>query len=121
MSNGSGRIRATSEVNFKSRMTAFVFGEDDRVVNPGDMLIEMSETQPGDRLGKNLRKFEIYIAGEQIGSLLNQVTRAAELYEHNREWLKSPATQFNPPKPVDEHRLSIHLEDVKSNVPKLVG
>ena len=121
MSNGAGRIRATSEVNFKSRMKAFVFGDDDRVVNPGDLLIEMSESQPGDRLGGNLRKFEISISGEQIGLLLEKVKRAADLYELNHEWLKSPATQFNPPKLIDEHRLSIHLKDVKRSVPKLVG
>ena len=122
MGKSSGRIRATSEVNFKSRMTAFVFGEDDRVTNPGDILIEMSEAQPGDRLGNNLRKFEIYIAGDQAALLLKQVTRAADLYELNQEWLKTPATTLNPPKPpVDEHRLAIHLKDVKDNPPRLIA
>jgi hypothetical protein len=120
-SSGAGRIRATSEVNFKSRMVAFVFGEDDRVINPGDLLIEMSESQPGDRQGSNLRKFEITIAGEQVNLLLEQVMRAAELYEQNRNWLKSPATTINEPKPVDENRLAIHLKDVKRAVPRLVG
>jgi len=120
MSKSAGRIRATTEVNFQSRMDAYVFGEDDRVVNPGDILIEMSESGPVDRLGKNLKKFEIYIAGEQAALLLKQVKRAADLFELNREWLKSPSSTGPVTRiAVDEHRLAIHLKDVKENMPSL--
>ena len=90
--NSSGRIRATTEVNFKSVMTAFVFGEDDRVINPGDMLLVMSESAPGDREQGNCRKFEIMINGRQMAGLLGQITRASNLYKDNEEWLSSPVT-----------------------------
>jgi len=96
--NSSGRIRATSEVNFKSKMVAYVFGESDAVVNPGDLLLVMSQSEPGDRQGANLKKFEITINGDQIGSLLAQVTRAYDLYMLNEDWLKSSASRvaINP-------------------------
>jgi hypothetical protein len=122
MNNSAGRIRATTEVNFKSRMDTYVFGEDSRVVNPGDLLIVMSESAPGDRLGNNLRQFEIVVNGDQMSGLLEAVTRAKDLYDLNHGWLKSPAS--TPPVSriaVDEHRLALHLKDVKENVPRLVG
>jgi len=122
MTNSAGRIRAMTEVNFKSRMETFVFGQDDRVINPGDLLIVMSESAPGDRLGNNLRQFEIMVNGDQMSGLLAAVTRAKDLYDLNHGWLKSPAS--TPPVnriAVDEHRLAMHLKDVKQNVPKLVG
>ena len=90
--NSSGRIRATTEVNFKSSMVAFVFGEDDRVVNPGDLLLVMSQSESGDRDQGNCRKFEITVNGRQMAGLLSQITRAADLYKDNQEWLNSPVT-----------------------------
>ena len=123
--NSSGRIRATTEVNFKSSMRALVFGEDDRVINPGDLLIEMSSTEPGDRLGKNIRKFEIYVNGNQMAGLLDQVKRAANLFVLNKDWLNLPASK--PEKPLtaevliaqDQNRLATHLKHLKGYVPKL--
>ena len=93
----SGRIRATSEVNFKSRMDAYVFGEHDSVTNPGDLLLIMSHSEPGDRQGANVDKFEITVNGDQIASLLAQVTRAYDLYMLNEDWLKSPASRAEIP------------------------
>ena len=123
--NSSGRIRATTEVNFKSSMRALVFGEDDRVINPGDLLIEMSSTDPGDRLGKNIRKFEIYVNGDQMAGLQDQVNRAAELFAMNENWLKLPASTLAKPLTAevliaqDQNRLATHLKHLKGYVPTL--
>ena len=123
--NSSGRIRATTEVNFKSSMRALVFGEDDRVINPGDLLIEMSSTDPGDRLGKNIRKFEIYVNGDQMAGLQDQVNRAAELFAMNEDWLKLPASTLAKPLTTevliaqDQNRLATHLKHLKGYVPTL--
>jgi hypothetical protein len=123
--NSSGRIRATTEVNFKSSMLAFVFGEDDRVVNPGDLLLVMSQSEPGDRNQGNIRKFEIYVNGNQMSGLLNQVKRAADLFKLNEDWLRTPAT--TPATPLtaevlvlrDQNRLATHLKHLKGYVPTL--
>lgn len=122
MNNSAGRIRATTEVNFKTRMDTYLFGEDDRVANPGDLLIVMSESAPGDRLGNNMRQFEIVVNGDQMSGLLTAVTRAKDLYDLNRGWLKSPVTTPAVSRiAVDEQRLALHLKNVKQNVPRLVG
>jgi hypothetical protein len=82
-------LEATNETNFQGRIRALVFGEDDRVINPGDMILEMEHSNPGDRLGNNAERFEIYIAGREMAGLLGQVTRAADLFTLNAEWLLS--------------------------------
>jgi hypothetical protein len=75
-------------------MAAYVFGEHQAVINPGDLLLIMSQSEPGDRLGTNIKKFEITVNGNQIGALLAQVTRAYDLYMLNEDWLKSPASRL---------------------------
>ena len=42
------RMRSVSEVNIKTKLRALVFGEDDRVINPGDILLEMAAEGSGD-------------------------------------------------------------------------
>ena len=123
--NPSGRIRATTEVNFKSSMVAYVFGEDDRVVNPGDLLLVMSQSEPGDRNQGNIRKFEISVNGNQMGALLAQVIRAHDLFDLNEEWLQKAVT--TPAKELtaevlieqDANRLAVHLKHLKGYVPSL--
>jgi hypothetical protein len=123
--NSSGRIRASTEVNFKSIMRAFVFGEDDRVINPGDMLLEMSQSEPGDRDQKNVRKFEITINGNQMAGLLAQITRASNLYKDNEEWLRTPVTTtIEPTYQSVEARYQaelakLDLQRIKKPAPKL--
>jgi hypothetical protein len=123
--NSSGRIRATTEVNFKSSMIACVFGEDDRVVNPGDLLLVMSQSEPGDRDQGNCRKFEIIINGRQIAGLLEQVTRAAHLYKLNAEWLSSPMTTITEPtyqsvqEKYDADMKALDLQRIRKPAPKL--
>jgi hypothetical protein len=123
--NSAGRIRATTEVNFKSSMVAFVFGEDERVINPGDLLLVMTQSEPGDRNGANCRKFEISVSGSQMAGLLDQVTRASDLFMANIEWLKTPASRAATPltpaaeNDRDLNRLATHLKHVKGYVPTL--
>jgi hypothetical protein len=132
----SATIRTTSESNFTGRIRALVFGEDPRVINPGDMILEMEKVgKPGDRLGNNLERFEIYIAGREMAGLLEQVTRAASLFTQNAEWLLSPSSRPATAQEIADHapivradkvkpvvnaeRLTAHLEALKTFVPTL--
>lgn len=133
--NPSGHIRSTSESNFQGRIRAVVFGEDNRVINPGDMILEMEDLRKGDRQGKNVTRLEIYVAGRDMGGLLDQVTRAHELFKQNAEWLLQPSSRQLTPQeiedrkpiiheprvkaPVDQERLAEHLEFMKTFKPSL--
>jgi hypothetical protein len=106
--NPSGHIRATSETNFKGRIRALIFGQDDRVINPGDMILEMERNSPGDRLGNNSERFEIYIAGRDMAGLLDQVTRAHDLFNQNAEWLLQPSSRTLTPQEIEDRKPITH-------------
>ena len=93
-----------------------MFGEDERIVNPGDLLIEAEEVMQGDRLGGNVTRFEIQIAGRDIENLLAQVQRAAYLYRENKEWLSEPVSRMLTQEEIDERaasRPAPHVKPVK--------
>lgn len=98
--NTAARFRTTSEINVKARVKALVFGDDNRIINPGDLLLEMVHTndnqlgdRTGDRLGANQTRFEIYISGRDIEALLGQVERAAYLWRQN-DWLRETTSRI---------------------------
>ena len=110
------RMRSISEVNIKTKLRALVFGEDDRVINPGDILLEMASEGSGDRLGQNAQKFEIYIAGRDIQGLLGQVERAAYLYRVNKEWLNEPSSRYLTPEEIAEREKTNPVHRVKARI-----
>ena len=110
------RMRSISEVNIKTKLRALVFGEDDRVINPGDILLEMASEGSGDRLGQNAQKFEIYIAGRDIEGLLGQVERAAYLYRVNKEWLSQPSSRYLTPEEIAEREKTNPVHKVKARI-----
>jgi hypothetical protein len=110
------RVRSVSEVNIKTKLRALVFGEDDRVTNPGDILFEMVSEGTGNRLGKNADHFEIYVAGRNIEGLLGQVERAAYLYRVNKEWLSEPSSRYLTPEEIAEREKTNPIHKVKARV-----
>ena len=110
------RVRSVSEVNIKTKLRVLVFGEDDRVINPGDILFEMVAEGTGDRLGKNGQHFEIYVAGRDIEGLLGQVERAAYLYRVNKEWLSEPSSRYLTPEEIAEREKTNPVHKVKPRI-----
>ncbi|CAB4173969.1 hypothetical protein UFOVP1255_1 [uncultured Caudovirales phage] len=90
--NTAATFRTTSEINVKARVKALCFGDDERLINPGDLLLEMVNTEQGDRLGANQTRFEVYISGRDIEQLLGQVERAAYLWRQN-DWLRETTSR----------------------------
>ena len=90
--NTAATFRTTSEINVKARVKALCFGDDERLINPGDLLLEMVNSEQGDRLGANQTRFEVYISGRDIEQLLAQVERAAYLWRQN-DWLRESTSR----------------------------
>ena len=137
VAHSSATFRTTSEINVKARVKALVFGDDNRIINPGDLLLEMVKNEPGDRLGANQTRFEIYISGRDIEQLLGQVERAAYLWRQN-DWLREATSRIlteeekaervaipiiPKPKPVFDYRKEAELlaRDADKPAPKLFG
>lgn len=135
--NTAATFRTTSEINVKARVKALVFGDDNRIINPGDLLLEMVDTKQGNRLGANQTRFEVYISGRDIEQLLGQVERAAYLWREN-DWLRAATTRIlskkekaervgipivPKPKPIFNHAKDAELtaRDAGQVAPRLLG
>lgn len=68
------------------------FGQDERVTNPGDLLIVMVQ-----EIHENLKTQEIEMAlkirGRDIQVFIEAARLAAALWEENKDWLQAPVTR----------------------------
>lgn len=86
----TGRISAVSRVDMRTRFNVFKFGDNEKVINPGDLLIQ------GEKGDNAVQGFELYISGRDMEQLLRSVKTASELYELNKEWLNKAVTRYLP-------------------------
>lgn len=78
------RVKVTTHAKNNSRVRIYNHGEDDRVINEGDLLI-VSEGSDVD--------FEITIRGRDILIFEQHVAKAVKLWNENKDYLMQPATR----------------------------
>jgi len=88
--NPSGSVRVTTTSHSKARLKLFGFGEDERVVNPGDLLI-VSENYLSE-VSQIMTSFELTIKGRDMDVFGSQIAKALRLWEQNKEWLTQPSS-----------------------------
>ena len=90
--NPSGTVTVTSSAVTNGRLTCYGYGQDDRVINPGDMLIVGSNFM---REGSKVTETEICIRlrGRDINYFFDHVVDALRLWQENKDWLQAPASQ----------------------------
>jgi hypothetical protein len=84
----AARVRVATEANTRTSLTISRYGTDDRVANPGDLLLTANL---GD--GPTGVRVELLILGRDMAGLAQYVNEAAADYEANREWLAAPASR----------------------------
>jgi hypothetical protein len=88
----SGTVTVTSSAVTNGRLTCYGYGQDDRVINPGDLLIVGSNFHQ-----ENMKKVETEIAirlrGRDLSYFFDHVVDALRLWQDNKAWLEAPASQ----------------------------
>lgn len=88
----SGTVTVTSSAITNGRLTCYGYGQDDRVINPGDLLILGSNFHH-----ENLKSIETEIAirlrGRDLSYFFDHIVDALRLWQENKEWLQAPASQ----------------------------
>jgi len=92
MTNPTARVNVTSTSKAVARLKLYGHGEDDRVVNEGDLLI-VSQTYLSESNAKQSVDFEITVRGCDMFLLAEKAAKAVALYEENKDYLRSPATR----------------------------
>ena len=93
MANPAARFSVTATTKALGRIKLYGFGEHEKIVNEGDMLI-VSET--GVREANNHQDivFELLIRGSDMFALLEKVQTAFDLYQENKDYLSQPVTML---------------------------
>jgi hypothetical protein len=88
----SGTVTVTSSAVTNGRLTCYGYGQDDRVINPGDLLILGSNFYQ-----ENMKRIETEIAirlrGRDLNYFFDHVVDALRLWQENKDWLQAPANQ----------------------------
>lgn len=89
MRRPAARVAVKVQAHDRTRLRILSFGDDDRVPNPGDLLLiaDIGDANNG------LVELGVLIMGREMNQLVDAVNEALELYERNREWLSQPVTR----------------------------
>ena len=89
MSRPAAKVTFRTEGQSRTRLRVLAYGEDDRVPNPGDLLIvaTMGDTTQG------AVEMTLLLAGRDMAALLPAIQGAVKAYAENADWLQEPMTQ----------------------------
>ena len=108
----SGFTSVTSSSTMQGKLELYGYGFDDRIVNPGDLLIVSS-----DYLVENGHKqrveFTLKLRGRDMQLFLDAATTARNLWDENKHWLNA---SLNTPNLDMRGRSEIRLRDQLDNL-----
>ena len=108
----SGTMDVTSHATMDGRIKVLGFGEDDRAVNPGDLLLVGSNWMREN--GKLIEtEFVLKLRGRDIEYFVQAALNAKSLYDDNKHWLQAP---MNQPSVDTRSRSAIRAEDQQSTL-----
>ena len=88
----TGTMDVTSHATMDGKIKVLGFGEDDRAVNPGDLLLIGSNWMREN--GKLIEtEFVLKLRGRDIDYFVQAAVNAKLLYEDNKHWLQAPMSQ----------------------------
>jgi hypothetical protein len=105
----SGMVNVTSHANLEGRIECYGYGQDPRIPNPGDLLIVTTNSVRENHKIQEI-EFALRIRGKHLHHFIKAAKEALLMYEDNRDWLESSASQ-----PVrQESRSGLRAEDANN-------
>jgi len=110
----SGMINVISTAQLQGKLELFGYGQDDRAINPGDLLIVTTD-YVGENMHKQKIEFTLRLRGRDMHLFEEAAHTAQLLWRENEHWLNAPMNGDR----VDmrgrsEIRLSENLKNVSS-------
>jgi hypothetical protein len=88
----SGTMDVTSHATMMGKIKVLGYGEDDRAINPGDLLLIGSNwMRENHKLIET--EFVLKLRGRDIEYFIVAAENAKMLYEDNKHWLQAPSSQ----------------------------
>ena len=88
----SGTMDVTSHATMDGKIKVLGYGEDDRAVNPADLLLIGSNwMRENNKLIET--EFVLKLRGRDIDYFVQAAVNAKMLYDDNKHWLQAPVSQ----------------------------
>jgi len=88
----TGTMDVTSHATMDGKIKVLGYGEDDRAINPGDLLLVGSNWMREN--GKLIEtEFVLKLRGRDIDYFVQAAVNAKMLYEDNKHWLQASSSQ----------------------------
>jgi len=110
----SGRVEVTSHNKMEGRLSCYGFGEDDRAINPGDLLIVgMQWLRENSKLVET--EFVLSLRGRDMAYFVEHAKHALELWADNKHWLSASVSQPGlDTRPITQQRSESQQSAIKS-------
>ena len=87
----SGTVDMTTHQRIDGKLSCFGYGQDERAINPGDLMIIGSNWfKENQRLVET--EFALRIRGRDMAYFLEHSQIAHDLYQDNKHWLSAPSS-----------------------------
>jgi hypothetical protein len=84
----SGMVNVTSTAQIQGKLELFGYGFDDRVINPGDLII-VSSDYVGENFHRQKVEFTLRLRGRDMQLFVDAATTARNLWDENKHWLNA--------------------------------
>jgi hypothetical protein len=84
-----GMVNVVSTAQLQGKLELFGYGADDRVVNPGDLLIVTTDFV-GENMHRQKVEFTLKLRGRDMHLFLEAAKTAEMLWVDNKHWLSAP-------------------------------
>ena len=110
----SGFVTVTSSATMQGKLELFGFGFDDRIVNPGDLLIVSTDYLPENGHRQKV-EFTLKVRGRDMHLFVEAAHTAELLWDENKNWLNAPVDTPNlDQRGRSEIRLSDQIETLNA-------
>jgi hypothetical protein len=87
--NPIGMVNVVSTAQLQGKLELFGFGQDDRAINPGDLLIVTTDFV-GENMHRQKVEFTLRLRGRDMSLFVTASKNALHLWNENKHWLDSP-------------------------------
>jgi hypothetical protein len=84
-----GMVNVVSTAQLQGKLEMFGFGADDRVINPGDLLI-VTTNFVGINMNRQEVTFTLNLRGRDMHLFIEAAQTALMLWDDNKHWLSAP-------------------------------
>ena len=90
----SGMIEVVSNARLEGKLNVYGFGQDDRIPNPGDLLIVTTNWIKENARTQEI-EFSLRIRGRDMALFVEAAREALLLWNDNKHWLQASMSQPN--------------------------